>query len=496
MSFGLPFEQPSDNPAPKQIEGYVSVAGARSVFGVPKGRWPASSKPYQAKKADRDQARRALEKAGFEILGASPLGFAVVGSPGAYEELSGGKVETRERLMRAEAGRARYVTHVDLVGPRQPKTLGVGRARSRAAKIDGILLARPRVYHGVFPSPLPPDPGRFHLRVPDDIALGLGAVGAHREGHVGEGVLVAMPDSGQYRHPFFTAHGYAVRTAITVVPGTDVQKDPVGHGTGESANVFAAAPAAVLQPIRAADDAGRLVGAVGAFIRAKELNPRIITNSWGGDGPFPPAGGPDEYERAWALEIQDALEQGIFVVFSAGNGQFSIEPQIAGVLAAGGVFMSQDMELQASDYASGYQSPWVPGVTVPTVSGLVGMRPRAQYIMLPVQPGCEIDVVESAPAPPQDPDSDGTLASDGWALFSGTSAAAPQIAGVAALILGAKPGLTPAQVTDALTKSAEDVTAGRCHPRFNRPAAIGRDLATGYGLVDAQAAVAYARANF
>ena len=41
-------------------------------------------------------------------------------------------------------------------------------------------------------------------------------------------------------------------------------------------------------------------------------------------------------------------------------------------------------------------------------------------MMLPVQPNCEIDRDESAPAPPVDPTADGTLPNDGWALFSGT----------------------------------------------------------------------------
>ena len=154
--------------------------------------------------------------------------------------------------------------------------------------------------------------------------------------------------------------------------------------------------------------------------------------------------------------------------------------------------MTQGLELQASDYASGYDSPWFQGVTVPTVCGLVGLKPRAQYIMLPIPPGCEIDEAESQPDLPNDPDSDGTSPNDGWALFSGTSAAAPQVAGVVALLLGAKPGLTPAQVTEALTKTAIDVTAGRCHPRFNSLAGVGPDAATGAGLVNAKAAVDYA----
>jgi subtilisin family serine protease len=230
-------------------------------------------------------------------------------------------------------------------------------------------------------------------------------------------------------------------------------------------------------------------------MKAKELKPQIITNSWGSDGPYPPPpGGPDEFDRAFALEVQDAIEKGILVIFSAGNGQFGIEPQVPGVLAAGGTYMSENLSLQASNYTSGYKSPWFEDVIVPTVSGLVGLLPRAQYIMLPIQPGCAIDINESQ-ATADDP-SDGTTATDGWALFSGTSAAAPQLAGVAALILGAKPGLKPAQVIEAMKKTALDVSAGRCHPRFNTPAMVGFDEATGFGLVNALEAVRFAKTNF
>jgi subtilisin family serine protease len=107
--------------------------------------------------------------------------------------------------------------------------------------------------------------------------------------------------------------------------------------------------------------------------------------------------------------------------------------------------------------------------------------------MLPIPPGSEIDVDESVAAA-GDP-ADGTTGSDGWALFSGTSAAAPQLAGAVALILGARPELTPAQVRQALVETAVDVRAGRCHPRFDFLAGPGPDRATGFGLVNAAAAV-------
>jgi subtilisin family serine protease len=132
---------------------------------------------------------------------------------------------------------------------------------------------------------------------------------------------------------------------------------------------------------------------------------------------------------------------------------------------------------------------------VPTVCGLVGMQPRAQYLMLPVQPACELDQSESIADVGEI--GDGTMGSDGWALFSGTSVAAPQIAGAAAFVLGAKPGLRPVQLIEALSKTAIDVVNGRSFPqRFNELAGPGRDNATGWGLVNASAAVDYALSKF
>ena len=412
--------------------------------------------------------------------------MAIAGPPEAFAELTGGEVVARERLMHTRAGREEYVTHLDIVGDGQPDALGVATARSENARIEGVVLERPRAPQAVFPAPIAPDVARFHLRVPDDVATLLGAEEAHRRGLVGDGVSVAMVDSGHFLHPFFPAHGYKVRRPVALVPGTSPSVDPHGHGTGESANIFAVAPGAEVRPYRASNNRGDLIAALAAFVRAKSDRPDVLTNSWGGDGPFPPQGPPDPADNALVAEIRDAISRGIVVVFSAGNGHFSVEPQVPGVLAAGGVFATAGLDLQASSYSSGYRSPWFGGVQVPTVSGLVGMLPRASYIMLPIPPGCPIDV-ERAAAASGDP-ADGTTANDGWALFSGTSAAAPQLAGACAVLRGVRNGATPAAVATALSNTATDVRAGACHPRFNNPAVAGRDLATGFGLVNVSAA--------
>jgi Subtilase family len=475
----------SGNALPEMVMGYVSFRskGRTSFLDADDVSDP---EPFYGTRADVTNATKAIERAGLEIVAESGLGSSVAGPAGAYEELTGGTVAPVERLMHTRVGRVEYVTHLDVVGRGQPEALGVGKARPAA--IEGVVLERPRAPLAIFPPPIPPSVSRFHLRVPDDVATILGAAQAHRRGQRGAGATVAIVDTGWFRHPFFTAHGYNVDPPVTVVPGTNPARDPHGHGTGESANVFAIAPEAVLRPFRAANAAGDLVGAVAGFVRAKAGRPDVLTNSWGGDYLDPVPGQPDAADRALALEIRDAVNQGIVVVFSAGNGSFSAEAQVPGVIAAGGVFASAGLDLQASDYASGYHSQWFGGVDVPTVSGLVGMRPRASYIMLPIPAGCPIDV-ERAAAGAGDPP-DGTSANDGWALFSGTSASAPQIAGAAAVLRGVRTNATPAQVTQALSNTAVDVRVGRCHPRFNNPATPGRDLATGFGLINVSAAAA------
>jgi subtilisin family serine protease len=120
------------------------------------------------------------------------------------------------------------------------------------------------------------------------------------------------------------------------------------------------------------------------------------------------------------------------------------------------------------------------------------MRPKAIYIMLPVEPGDQMDTSNAA-AGAVFPDGDQTEPDDGWAAFSGTSAAAPQLAGILALMKQVAPSLSPLAMRAILAATARDVAAGMCSPvsdlHRGLPAVPGPDDATGPGLVDAFAAV-------
>ena len=122
------------------------------------------------------------------------------GVAGQYEELSGAKVVAKEVLTLTTRGRHEYVTHLDIVGKGQPSTIGVGAAKLSTLRIDGFLLERVKYFHAVHPSPIPPNSPKYHLRLPNDVASLLGALPAHRKGIRGDGVVIAMPDSGWYRH--------------------------------------------------------------------------------------------------------------------------------------------------------------------------------------------------------------------------------------------------------------------------------------------------------
>lgn len=433
--------------------------------------------------SDEDLIRRAaqaLQDAGFDVLQLTPYTINVAAPIATFERAFKTHIVAHELPTLKSGGVQDTATYFSA---EDTDRFGLLQSQGTAFEnlIEGVAIETPRYYFAT--QPLPPTKAYWHLGVPAGVSLACNADKAHRGGITGRGIRVAMVDSGQFAHPFFAARGYRV-SAVTLAPGTsNPAVDDNGHGTAESANIFAAAPDCELLPVKMS-----FANTLAAFNAAVALAPDIITCSWGSSIRNPPLSAADQ---ALAAAITDAVARGIVVIFSAGNGHFGFPGQHPDVISAGGVFLRPDGTLRASDYASGFVSSIYAGRNAPDLCGLVGMQPRAAYIMLPLQPSCSID---TGSAGGTHPNGDETATNDGWAAISGTSAAAPQLAGVAALIKQACPRLTPAEVRDIMRRTAVDVTAGNCNPASGGAAAgPGFDVATGAGLVDANAAVLVAK---
>jgi subtilisin family serine protease len=430
-----------------------------------------------------ERAVTRLREAGFEVLQVTQATINIAGTRQTYERAFQTRVVAEERPAIKELGRVTTATFLECPDTPLPGLIATAGTPFEET-IEGVALEVPRYY--MVPFAFAPLKSYWHLRLPGDVSLGVNADRAHRAGITGSGVKVAMVDSGWYKHPFFVNRGYRAAPVVLGPGAANPLADEVGHGTGESANIFAVAPDVELLSVKM-----NFVNTLGAFNAAVALGPQIITCSWGSHVPVGPLSAADQ---ALAVGIASAVAAGITVIFSAGNGHAGFPGQHPDVISAGGVFMDKNESLQASNYASGFKSNVYPGRRVPDVCGLVGMRPKAIYIMFPLEPGDQIDVGNAGGA---HPGADETASNDGWAAFSGTSAAAPQLAGVAALIKQACPTLKPTDIKDILMKTARDVTAGSCNTvpgiHTGLPAGPGPDSATGEGLADAHKAVMVAK---
>ncbi|GET36118.1 S8 family serine peptidase [Microseira wollei] len=260
-------------------------------------------------------------------------------------------------------------------------------------------------------------------------------------GYTGEGIVVAVIDSGvDYTHPDLDdniwvnsdeipgngkdddGNGY-----IDDIRGWDFvnrDNDPMdingdGHGT-HVAGIIAAekndfgvtgvALNAKIMPVRVLDSFGGTEADIAAGIRyAVDNGADVINLSWG--GPFT---SPEE-----AQAIQYAFNKGVVVVTAAGNDG-GLQPVYPGRYAT-------DFGITVGSIDRNHAMPYY--------SNHAGTTPL-DYV---VAPG--VDVRSTFPG-------------NRYESISGTSMAAPYVAGVAALVLSANPNLSPAQVENTLTATA------------------------------------------
>lgn len=368
--------------------------------------------------------------------------------------------------------------------------------------IESAIIEPPIMYHNNRfdgeNSALAPGVSYHTLRLPGDVAMLLNAVRLHRNGVTGKGVRVAMIDSGfAHGHSFFKEHMYK-SSVVSPNNAGKLDKDEVGHGTAMSACLFAVAPDVELIGVKVDDvnEASYKASLIEGLDEARRHDPHIISISLmsedlrkGGDvGSLTHRKKLPEGFMERAETFQRCVDDGITVIVSAGNGEVAFPGMLPDVISVGGVHVKRNGEMQASDYASSYTTRLVefPGRHVPDLSGLVGMASPAgragQYIMMPTAVNSRLDGRNG----------DGTGRADAWAAASGTSAAAPQIAGVAALMLQEQPGLSPAEIKSVLMKTARKVVNGAGNPFSNEGTpllAAEPKGATGAGLANANAAI-------
>jgi serine protease len=195
-------------------------------------------------------------------------------------------------------------------------------------------------------------------------------------------------------------------------------------------------------------------------------NADIISNSWGYNTTI-------EVDAGITAEIIDArtygrvrggIARGCVVVFASGNhhGIFSgvaYPANVTGVISVGAIDHNGNIHSYSSR-GSGLQ-------LVAPSGGASGSADIG---------GCEIPSGGNIWTTDR-PGTNGYAAGDYFGGFNGTSAAAPQVAGVAALMLSVNPNLTEAQVRTILQQTAKDLGT------------TGYDNTYGYGLVNAEKAV-------
>jgi len=435
----------------------------------------------------KQDALHELQACGFKVTGIGEMSASIRGSKELFENIFGTKLSKYTSFSGEGKSVVDSFYYPASDAPWNPN-------EKISAMIDDAYIQWPHIYmNNLFPSdmpsPLPPLVNYHHLRVPGDIVSLLNVAPIHRRGGTGANVTVAMIDSGfAMGHQYFQRMDY--NTNVVLAPGaTDRNLDGNGHGTAECANLLAIAPGVNFIGVKLDNENNPNMGAslLEGFHEALSHSPDIISVSLGFDLTVDnsrqhltslPSG-----LVALEAEIEAAIANGITVVFSAGNGHVGFPGMMPDVISAGGVFVDADGSMQASDYASGFMSKIYSGRQVPDFSGLVGMASNgASYIMLPLPAECEIDT--NVP--------DKTAIDDGWAVISGTSAAAPQIAGVCALLKEKDPSLSPSEVKSLLRRSALDVIDGKANADSNEGTAqlagVGPDSATGMGLVNAFAA--------
>ena len=339
----------------------------------------------------------------------------------------------------------------------------------------------------------------------------MGAAALRDAGLTGEGVTVAVIDSGcDASHPDLADHvthnvkvvspeyvnGQVDSTTTIAVP---IEEGPYqntdlgsGHGT-HVAGIIAADGTTSPDNIGVAPDAELVCIAVGEVLFTTAVvtaydhlldqpdmwSVDVINNSWGNTyAQFDP-------RNPVATATKAAADAGALVVFAAGNSgsgdgegtlnPFSQAPWVVSVAAETVDHVRGDFSSNGFRHDNSRGTNIGPGGHTTFTGGQLGLvHPDVTAPGVDISSSCDTIGAAVGPCPP----GENTVA-------SGTSMAAPHVAGAAAVLLEANPALTPSQLLTALQVTAQPVegTEGGAAPFWQ----------VGYGRVDLAKAVPLVR---
>lgn len=264
---------------------------------------------------------------------------------------------------------------------------------------------------------------------------------AHKKGHKGRGVKVAVIDTGvDSDHPLIDGCVVSENSFISGEPADDEQ----GHGSWCASAVLAVAPETKIVNAKALSKtgSGNALGLMQAMEWAAQQGCQVISCSWGGSTPFEPL-----RDLVTALELKYKCK----FIFAAGNS------------GPGGRTIA---------FPGGY-----PEVVAVGAIAVVDPEPDAiaRFSSRGPGPTGEIEPDICAPGGSEEEGIEGAWKDGEMKVARGTSMATPHVSGSVAILI--EEGRPSEKAVELLYKTARDVKTQ------------GKDNDSGYGVVDVEAAL-------
>jgi len=437
--------------------------GELSVFD-PKG--PIDAARVGAFASTLDDARHVADtliQRGFDITNFHPIGISFDGTPAQINDVFGVRLHKNTK----PGGRGRTV---DVFSPDvddAPRLLDMPSAFDGRA--EGVAIACPPklIDDASLPVRGVHSDDRLSRCLPDELATSVWGEGLASLDATGDGIVAAMIGTGLYRHRFFAERCYRVLPSLLGPGRKHSLRDEHGHGTGEAACLFAAAPNLRLRPVKG------LLDPVGDMLMTIDSRPKpsLIINSWGYDvdqTSWDQIKADDlnlhNYLRLLEAAIAQAVAQGIVVVAAAPRTWQSFPTSHPDVIAIGASATAAPSNTATANakgvtdrisLSGGVAAPSTlyPGRHIPDFWSKAGDRKDLDHetgFIQPAQPGSTLDQMGMADA--------GALG-EGWTWCDQDQASFPLAASMIAVLLERYRGLPPLAIKALLVDATKDLAS-------------------------------------